>query len=216
MDSAELLDQFRFDVSDTEAPYLWSDPEILTALDDAQKMFCRLTGGLGDASSALTQLAITPDTDWYAYSPLILKVRDAHWTDDGREVEVINFEDLRRRGLRFNGQVGPVRGVIIGLEAHKLRCWPFPDAPRTLQLTVDRLPLKRITDTGQKLEIDEQHHLHLLKWVKALAYRKQDAETYDKGRATDFENQFRVYCEDAKAEKDRAMHKTRVVAYGGI
>ena len=57
MNSTEVVGLFRETVGDGAAPYLWNDVEAFRFLDDAQKMFCRLTGGLGDASSAITQLA---------------------------------------------------------------------------------------------------------------------------------------------------------------
>lgn len=216
MDSGALLDAFRSEVADTEAPFLWDDDEALTYLDDAQKMFCRLTGGIGDASSSVTQLTSSTDTDWLALSPLILKIRDITRVATGREVEVVNFEDMRRHGWRFDGVPGPVRRIVIGMEPGRVRLHPYPDQAETFQMIVDRLPLRRISDVNQKLEIAEQHHAALLWWMKARAYGKQDAETYDRTKSAECEQRFRLVCDDAKAEKDRAMHKTRVVSYGGI
>ena len=65
------------------------------------------------------------------------------------------------------------------------------------------------------LEIDEQHHLHLLDGMKRLAYRKEDAETYDRGRADQFDAAFYAYCDQAKAERERREHKYRTIPYGG-
>lgn len=216
MNTTELLDLFRHEVADREDPQLWSDEEGWAYMDDAQKMFCRLTGGLGDASSAITQLSVSSDSDWVSISPLVLKVRDASNAVTGRGIELVNYEDLRLRGMRFDGRRGPVRYLVLGMEPGRARCYPFPIEPLTVQLVVDRLPLKAITDEDQKFEIAEQHHQHLLLWMKHRAYAKQDAETYDKTKSAEFQMRFENYCADAKAEKDRAMHKTRTVSYGGI
>jgi hypothetical protein len=216
MNSTELHDQFRTDVVDTEEPQLWSDAEVYDYLDDAQKMFCRLTGGLGDASSALTVLSYVSTTDWVALSPLVLKVRDAYRTTDGLPVEAINYEDLPARGLRLDGRIGRPKYIILGLEANKVRLYPYPDAAGTLQLVVDRLPLVKITDVDQNLEVADQHKTGLGLWMKSRAYSKQDAETFDRNKADGFEQKFRAYCAEAKKEKDRAKHKTRVVSYGGL
>ena len=43
MDSTALHDLFRSEVRDEATPYLWSDAEIYSYIDDAQKMFCLLT-----------------------------------------------------------------------------------------------------------------------------------------------------------------------------
>lgn len=216
MNSTDLLNQFRLDCYDGEAPYLWSDEEVIGYIDDAQRMFCRLVGGIGDASSPFTRIAYTPASDWVALSPLILKIRDACDLPTGREIDVWNFEDMRRRGIRFNNVPGRVRHIITGIEEHRVRLYSFPADAGTIQLMVDRLPLKAITDTDQKLEIDEQHHRNLLLWVSHLAYSKQDAETFDRTRAAESETAFRQYCFDAKAERERLHGKVRTVAYGGL
>lgn len=216
MDSSEVLDQFRTSVSDDVEPFLWSDAEAFRYMDEAQKMFCRLTGGLGDASSPLTRIDYTTATDWVDLSPLILKVRDATRVDDGREITIENFEDLRATGRRFNGVPNRVRSLVTGIEPHRARLHPFPREAGSINLVVDRLPLKPITDAGgQKFEIDEQHHMALISWMRYRAYAKQDAETLDKKKSEDSKAEFEVYCFEAKAEKELARTKNRMVHYGG-
>ncbi len=217
MNSTEIVTLFREVVEDQEEPYLWTETEAFQFLDDAQKMFCRKTGGLGDGSSPLTQLAYTDATDWVDVSPLILKFRGAMDHTTGEPVTLVNFEDLRQNGLRFDGKIGRVRYMVLGIEPGRVRLYPHPVEDGSIDLIVDRLPLKKITDAGdQKLEIAEQHHQHLVMWMAHRAYNKQDSETTNPKRAADFEAKFLFYCEDAKNEKERALHKTRVVSYGGI
>jgi hypothetical protein len=218
MNSSELLAAFRDDVDDNELPVFWSDAEVFRYMDDAQKMFCRLTGGLGDGSTpAVTQLTVTAGDTWANTHPAILKTRSAYLDADGSPLQIVNLEDLQQRGMRFDGRTGPLKALVIGIEKHKVRLYPVPALDAVVQLIVDRLPLTKITDVGdQEFEIDEQHHEPLLAWMKAQAYGKQDAETFDKSKADKYEAWFRAYCMAAKREKERAMHKTRVVAYGGI
>ena len=52
--------------------------------------------------------------------------------------------------------------------------------------------------------------------MKAQAYSKQDAETYNKAKADEEAAKFVAYCEQAKREKEKYKHKVRVVRYGGI
>lgn len=218
MNSTDLLNRFRVDVSDVATPYLWGDEEIYQNIDDAQKMFCRLTGGIPDASTAaVTRIAYTAGTASIPLHTSILKIRDVYFLSDGKSLSVKNYEDLQEAGFRLDGRQGRPYYLVIGMEADKALLYPTPTADDTLCLLVDRLPIKPITDAGdQKLEVQEEHHLHLLHWVKHLAYSKQDAETFDKKASDDYEAKFRVYCAAAKAEKDRAKHKTRMVRYGGI
>ena len=217
MDSTSLLSTFRLDVVDVETPTLWSDDEILGYADDAQKMFCRKVHGFNDATTpSVTQLAVTTTTDVAPTSPLILKVRKAYLASDGTEIDVINYENLRQYGLRLDGRTGPVRMLVTGMTDHVAKLYPFPTVADTIQLLVERLPLAAITDVDQPLEIDSQHHRSLLLWMKHLAYDKQDAETRDPKKSADYEQRFLAYCDQARREKERANHKTRVVAYGGI
>jgi hypothetical protein len=217
MNSSEIVELFRQTVSDEAVPYLWSDAEAYRYLDDAQKMFCRLTGGLGDGSTTVTQLSYTDASDWVTLSPLILKIRAATDNATGRHIDVLNFEDMRADDRAFSAtKAGTVRAVVIGIEPGRARLSPYPRVAGQINLIVDRLPLKSITDADQKLEIAEQHHQHLITWMLYRAYSKQDAETLNRKAAQDAELAFNQYCFDAEAEKARAMHKTRTVRYGGI
>jgi hypothetical protein len=216
VDSTEVYDAFRSDVDDQEETFNWPDTDVYRYMDDAQKMFCRLTGGLSDSTSALTVLNYTTASDWVSISPLILKIRDAWNSTTGKPLDIINFENLNKLGLHFDGLPGLTTQIITGMEPHKVRLSRFPNASGTIQLLVDRLPLKKIDDADQALEVDDQHKDGLLLLMKSRAYNKQDAEVLDKKKAMDFETDFRAYCTAAKYERERAMHKTRVVAYGGV
>lgn len=218
MNSSELLDQFRREVSDTKKPYLWTSGEIFRWIDDAQTMFCRLTEGIEDASTTgICRINVVPDTEWYALSPKILKVRRVARADNGRQVQVVNMEKASAYGARFDGRPGPLNVLVTGFEKHKLRASPMPNETVTLELAVFRLPLVAITDAGdQALEIDEQHHLALLEWVKHKAYLKDDAETYDRRRSDESEIRFRNSCEKARIEQVRARREVSTVLYGGI
>lgn len=216
MDSSRLHELFRSEVADIAEPYLWADDEVFHYANEAQKTFCRLTGGLPDATTpAVTQVTLTAGNPWAALSPLILKVRGVNGAD-GRYIDPLNFEDLQERKIKIGDLHATPTVLILGMETDKVRAYPVPVANEILELLVYRLPLKAINDFDQKIEIAEQHHVALLMWMKHLAYSKQDAETFDKGKAADFESAFRNYCFSAQIEKGTAKHKTRVVSYGGL
>jgi hypothetical protein len=217
MTPRELLAVFRDEMSDTKAPYLWSDDSVVGFIDDAQNQFARLTDGIPDSTtSAVVNLAVAPAyTDVLPLHPSILKIRTAYRVGEGTPVEVVNVEDMEPRGMRFDGRVGRVRAIVTGMDPDKVRLWPFPNQSDTVRLSVFRMPLTAITD-NEALEIPPQHHLGLLKWMKHRAYSVQDAEMFDKTKAADFEQAFTAYCARAKVEQARARHKPRSVAYGGI
>lgn len=221
MNAGELRDLFRAEVRDDVEPYLWSDPEVYAYVDDAQKMFCRLQGGISDASSALTVLAAPANTTFVTISPLILKLRAATLQSDYSNIEILNYEDVQptrenpRPDYRLDNTRGRIEAMVVGLEPNKVRLIRIPDSDQTISLVVYRLPLVSITGPAQNLEIDEHHHRHLLLWVKHLAHQKQDAETFDRGRSDAFSAQFIAYCDQARVERERREHKFRTIAYGG-
>lgn len=217
MNSTDLLERFRSDVKDDALPYLWSDEEIYSNIDDAQKMFCRLTDGLPDASSVATLVTYISGDEWVDTHPSVMKFRAARFASNGRPITIVNYEDLAEHCVRLDGKSGLPKYFVIGMEKDKALFYPIPTDGDTIKLLIDRLPLKTITCVGdQKFEIPEEHQLHLLDWVKHLAYMKQDAETLDKTASANFEAEFRRYCETARKEKERHKHKTRTVQYGGI
>jgi len=223
MTPGALLSRFRTDMADTVEPYLWSDEEIIESIDDAQVMFCRLTDGIPDSTtSAVTQLSVVANTEWYDVHSKIKKLRFVHREDNGRDIDLVTPETASAKGIRFRGEHGDIRAVVWGLEDAKVRAWPIPTQNVTVTLGVFRLPLNSITyntsthAVSGSFEIPDHHHLHLLHWVKHRAYLKQDAETLDKNKAEDFEGRFRSYCKEVQAEQSRARRISGSVVYGGL
>lgn len=227
MTPARLYDLFRTDIVDTAKPYLWSDDEVWEYMDEAQKQFTRLTGGISDSSSTLTQLSVAVGDEWLDISPRIIKIRHAQKTTNDAELQIVNFEDTEllqrdndygiRRIFKLNSDSGPLQYLVAGMERARLRLLPIPDTAEDIKLIVYRIPLEDITSDSQPdFEIEDQHHRPLLHWMKKLAYEKQDAETFDKDKSEKFEAKFLAYCAEAKHERELREHKYRAVAYGGL
>lgn len=229
MNAQELYDTFRSDVVDVKKPYFWSDDEVFRYMNAAYRMFVRLVGGIADFTTPeVTQLPLDVGEDVYDLHPSILRIRQVMRQSDNAEVKVINDLDQTNlfrsaydygqfRTLLQSNQPGAVRYLVTGQQRNKARVIQIPMVADTLLMDVYRLPLTDVVDGAHPLDdVDKDHHIYLLDWMKHLAYRKADAETFDKGKSDDFEVSFRAYCSQAKAEWDRYKHKPRTVAYGGI
>ena len=226
MNSGELYDAFREDVVDLEAPYLWSDDEVYRYMDAAYKLFVRDTGGIGDVSSSVTVVPVVATEPYASVDLSILKFRQAFLASTKEELRIINAQDISSittadYGVLHNSNSsmlpGPVHYMIVGLERGKVQWAQVPMVNDTVNLIVYRLPSETITGDGQDFEIGDEHHIYLLLGMKALAYMKQDAETFDRGRAKENKDDFAAYCLKAKNEADRYKSKqVRTVAYGGI
>lgn len=221
MKSPDLVDLFRKEMVDevgsSDDTSLWVDSEVFGFADDAQKMFCRLTNGITDATSSITKLSVPEGSETVAYDSRILRIKNAYRTSDGAKVNVINQEDMEKLGLRFGGSPGTLQNLVVGMDDENAFPVPVPSSDDDVQLTVERLPLEDITEEStEELEIAKQHHRHLLMWMKSLAYGKQDSECYDRAKSIEYDQRFRAYCGQAKAEQEKRKHKVRVVAYGGL
>ena len=227
MTSDELYDLFRKDVVDTVEPYLWSDSEVYAYMNDAYTMFVRLTGGIPDfLTDDVCLLTAASGEPYSSLHPSILYVRQASLDSTGDTVRIINAQDIERlndedfgmlRRLNQNTTIGKVKYMVIGIQQDLVRWVNVPDDIYEIRLLVERLPLVPITGAGQELaDVKAHHHIHLLKWMRHLAYNKQDAETFNKLKSDAEKAEFEAYCYLAKREKDKQKHKVRVVAYGGI
>lgn len=226
VNAGELFEAFRSDVVDDVAPYLWKDSEIVRYADAAYRRFVRLTGGIHDFTSPLTEVDIVAGEEIAEVNPLILRFDKAVRQSDGREITIANWTDqnLMRRddygisSFLYNDRApGEVRYMVIGSEVGKVKWVSPPAADDVALLQVYRLPLTRIVDETHTLsEVNEDYHIHLLDWMKHLAYLKQDSETYNKRASDEHRAAFIQTCAEAKAEMDRYRSKVRTVQYGGL
>ena len=226
VNSGELIEAWRADVLDDVEPYLWSQTEAVRYAEAAYRRFVRLTGGIHDFTSPLTRVDIVAGEELAAVSPLILRFDKAQRESDGREITIANWTDqaLMRRddygasSFLYNDRApGEVRHMVIGSEVGKVKWVSPPAADDVALLQVYRLPLAHIVDETHTLsEVNEDYHIHLLDWMKHLAYLKRDTETYNKRASDEHRAAFIQSCAEAKAEMDRYRSKVRVVQYGGL
>lgn len=226
MNASSLNDAFRSDVVDETAPYFWTEGDVVRYMADAYTMFVRLTGGISDFLSPATELNVVADQAVADISPTILRIMSATRRSDNAVVSVINSTDIGKlrskdygqsKAILMDNRSGPVRYMVIGMQKDKVRLIQIPEADDIIDMVIYRLPLEPVSDLTHDLaEIEEHHHLHLLDWMKHLAYRKQDADTFDPKKSAECEASFRAYCAQVKAEIERYKHKSRVVTYGGI
>lgn len=223
----DLLTLFRKQVADQAKPYLWDDTEILQYLVSAQDDLVREIGGFSDITTrALTDLNVVPSAPFAKFSPYILRIRSGRLVTANRDLPIVDEQGLATNttmdyGFQLNSslddeEIGQVRVAVIGLEDHKLRWVKVPEEADVFRMHIFRLPYPRIKDETSCLEVDEQHHIHLIKGMKAFAYAKEDAETYDKALQGENEAAFKKYCEEAAKEKDRQRFTPRKVRYGGL
>ncbi len=199
---------------------------VVSSTGTCTATYVAMSGGV----NGVTQASIVSGTSVGAYDTRILRIMKAYRASDQGEIEIKNQGDLtfqrdndygRIRPIFMDTLPGPVRYMVIGSERGKCRWVQVPQINDTAQLHVYRLPIINIDPTNPDLlfEFDgvgEEHHTHLVLWMRRCAHLKQDAETFDKGKVGDFDSLFRAYCAEAKAELERGRAKPRSIVYGGI
>jgi len=115
-----------------------------------------------------------------------------------------------------DGRTGDIKYLITDVEAEEFQFYPIPDHDGWLRLYVYRRPLEEITKSSTQFEIPSHHHLNLLNWVKYKAYMKQDVESFDLSKASDFRLAFTDWIVGARKEKAAREDRKRIVSYGGI
>ena len=210
MTPGELLTEWRRKVFDTVAPYLWSQEEFLSYLDEAQKVFIRGIGGVVDRTSPLRKVVVKAGSNTVALDELILDVERA---------AIVGLDELRRVGAnRIGMEVYNGSPSLFALDAADgvLLLDKSVDADTTIIMQVRRMPLDDVTTTGDELEVPSRYHRALLEYVTALAYRKPDPETQDKEASARAEQNFALHLEGAKREMSRLREPVRTVSYGGL
>lgn len=227
MDTNELYDAYRNDVVDTARPYLWLDEEVWRYMADAHRMYFRLLGGIADfLTDEVCRVECPAGQAIVELHPSVLRVMQARRLSDNAPVTVVNQTDLplltevdygRQREIFMDDRPGPVKYMVTGMKRSVARLVMTPQVDEQLALTVYRTPIDIADGPDKELtELDEEHHIHLLDWMKHLAYKKQDAETFDRAKSEECGANFRAYVAQCKAEWERYKHKTRVVEYGGL
>ncbi len=214
----ELIAMFRTETADIEAPYLWTEEEVITYLNDAYFMLVRFMGGVADSASAPCTVAVLANATSIPIDPTFIRITRAFRVSDGAEISVIEDTDTplvrdssgKLALLRVGSATGPIQYIVLGADALTARIHPVPIAPDSIALHVRRLPVTPlVAGTGTPTDVRTEHHLHLLKWMKAMAYRKQDTETLDPVKAAENEALFLQYCSQAVHEQERMRRKSR-------
>lgn len=220
----ELIALFRTETADIEAPYLWAEDEVITYLNDAYVMLTRFLGGVADSTSALCTVAYTSGATSISLDPAIIRVSRAFRLSDGVELSIIENTDtpLVRDAagnltlLRAGSSSGVVQYMIMGADPQVAVLHPTPNASGSVRMQLRRIPVTPlVVGTGTPTDVRSEHHIHLLKWMKSMAYRKQDAETFDMDRAQLNEALFMQYCSQAVHEQERMRRKSRTSLRSG-
>lgn len=211
----ELATLFRQDVDDLpgdtvtdvnwkndDTGLLWSNQEICRYANQAVTEFCFRNPILDhNTDITITHLTSGIDVQKISYSQKILQVHRVKYVEDAtgdeRVLQKRTLQWMDRNHEGWDDETEPRAAMPeYYVEDHDHRLiylWPVPEVSGILHLSVGRLPSQSMLWSRRhqdQPEIDEQHHLCLLDYMKFLAYRKRDAETEDKDLSNRFLEDF--------------------------
>lgn len=176
-------------LDDVAAPYLWSDTELDYYLNEAEREAAIRTHCLTDSESFALTLA--NGQRYYALDPLIVEVLEARLQGKPAPLEKTSTHELDQNVWDWTAHTGNVSHWFMD-NWNQLGVYRAPgddQAGGIIALTVARRPLLDMTDDDEP-EIPEHFHADLLDWAEALAFRKNDADTFKPDRAAGAEARF--------------------------
>lgn len=196
MKVGELIEIFRRQADDDGTPPKWTEPELITWLNEAEREACRRARLLVDTrGTAVTvsgttttththgRVTLGSGTDFYDLDPRIIYLRRVKLAGRTLPLRAIDYRDLDQCAPGWEAHTGTVEGYVRGLDTGKFRPYRIPTASGTVTLTVVREPLVAMTNPNDQPEINPRYHLGLIDWVSYRAYMKKDAEIYSPDEA---------------------------------
>ena len=139
---------------------------------------------------------------------------------NAEHIRLLDPADLARRLVPYlhrDGVLGAASYEDLAERERAVLDAATPLIQPRLQLLGEAADKVRFLYVGaDELEVDEQHHIHLLLWTKSLAYANHDSQTFNRRRAEEYESRFLAYCARAKAEQSRREFQHRPITYGGL
>ena len=202
---------------------LWSDEDINDYMDQAQEELCRRIDCIPDDTSFKARFKANQTR--IEVEPSITKLRSAYSTGRRKTIQASTVRDMEKGfitsdyGYLYVGQwrdrTGEIEYLLTDETEGFFRAVPIPLEADTLDLSVYRLPEQRIVD-GADLVVPDKYRRQLMLKMRALAYLKQDAETFNERLANVFEGQWQVWLDETARDQKVYVGGSRMTTYGGI
>jgi hypothetical protein len=196
MNVKELEAEFRERADDEAMPYLWSSDDFLRWLNQAQDEACiRKKLIFENTKPEFCRIAVSAGAgSTYQINDKIIAIDYAYLVDasgDRHPLILSDSDELNR--IKPDWRTSTDRPCHIIHRDNTLQFGGRISESYTLQLECYRLPLKCLKEEGDKPEINQVHHIHLIEWVLHKAYSKPDSQTLNQGKADEAEKEFTDY-----------------------
>lgn len=180
----DLIALYRADSLDAATPPMCDDPLLTIYANEAQDEACRRAALLRDEVSPLCTVEYEAGQDVVALDARIVHVHQAFVM--GGPIDALSSRQMDNLlpTWRQPSTAARPRALVTGVNgARAARLWPTPSEPGTVQLVVQRLPLKPMADLEDKPEIRAEAHPALVSWMLYRAYSRMDTDLYNDAKA---------------------------------
>ena len=195
----------RGDLDDLVSPYLWSDADLLTYINQSIDTLCQGAYLIyDDYTPTIVTIPVVALTADYPKDSRIVRVREARLDSQTRPLTFRTREWLENHFPTWpSAPAGAPRIACENMRNGYIRVIPAPSVIDTMRLRVYRLPLAplSLSSLTDSPEFEPKYHKYLRNGILSLAYLKQDNEAYDAQKA----EHYRILFEgsnDGKIEGD--------------
>jgi hypothetical protein len=169
----ELKQYWRRLSSDKVEPYLFCDDDLDIAANEAIREAVYRAKLIRDATSTMTQLAITSASASYDLNAKIFLIERV--TINGNTLRIASQVHLDQYVYKWWEKTGTPTDYVPDTETGTILFYPKPDAAYTAKLTVFRYPL--LDDDLSELPVTT--HADLKHWIDHIYYSSQDIDQGD-------------------------------------
>ena len=202
---------------DNEATLLrWSNEELTQNINEAIRQVYRRILPVKDIAITVPVIA---STHTYALNPLILQILGVKSPLTSLPLSRLDIEDIWEVP-QWDTVEGDPTHYIPNYDTGTIRLYPIPTQSDTLDLMYYRLPLTELSWTKNTVspELRNEFQIPMLNYALFLAYMKDEANTNDPQKATNFLALFNQEFPQTSAYSDNRKRKTtnRAIRYGGL
>lgn len=217
----DLIDSFRDEADDKQAPQLWSDSILTLYANEGQMEAVRRSRLIVDASDpTVCTYSVAINDQKITLDPRVIMVRDVRIASKTFPLKRVHRKDIDKvfPGWDSTVNLGDVIAFVPDKETGKV--WfnsPFPAAD-TVTLDVLREPLNDMrlqvvvgtnTTTAIGPEIQKRYHFGIVNWMLHRAFGKQDSETNDPEKAKNALDAFELEFGKKLSAQDEAYRSSQ-------